>query len=167
VQGLTFPRRRLLTFAAGISLAPLTGCGDTSRVGPSPTLPTSAAVSPDVALVDEVLRDERQLLALVDRTVRAHPSTVNRLRVPRAVVAAHVRWLDSIRPTGRRATQSPVEVVVPRRGRLAIGVVADACRQAAASRRQQCVRARSGALAQRLASMSAAHGVLVVELTGR
>jgi hypothetical protein len=167
VHGPTFPRRRLLTLAAGISLASLTGCGKTSQAGPPTTLPKTPAVSPDVALVDEVWRDERRLLALVERTMRAQPDTVRRLRVPRAIVMAHVRWLESVRVTGRRAAEPLRDVVVPRGRRAAMAAVADACRHAASARREQCVRADAGSLAQMLASMAASQGVLAIELTGQ
>lgn len=167
VQGPSYPRRRLLAFAAGVSLGSLTGCGESSRTGPSPTPPTTPSASPDVALVDEVLRDERSLLALVDRTVLARPATADRLRLPRHIVAAHVRWLDGIRVAGRPVTPHPVDIAVPHGRRAAIAGVGDACRVAASTRRQQCVRADAGSLAQMLASMSASHAVLAVELVGR
>jgi hypothetical protein len=167
VQGPSYPRRRLLAFAAGVSLACLSGCGEGSRAGPSPTPPTTSSPSPDVALVDEVLRDERRLLALVDRTVLARPATADRLRLPRRIVAAHVRWLDGIRVAGRPVAPPPVDVAVPHGGRAAVAGVADACRVAASTRRHQCVRAGAGSLAQTLASISASHAVLAVELAGR
>jgi hypothetical protein len=163
VQAPTFPRRRLLALAAGVSVVSLTGCGESSRTGPSPTPPPA---SPDVALVDEVLLDERRLLALVDRTMLLRPATTDRLRLARHIVAAHVDWLDGIRVRGRRVRPPSVDVAVPPGRGAALAGVADACRLAASTRRRQCVRAGAGSLAQMLASMSASHAVLAVELAG-
>jgi hypothetical protein len=166
VQGPTYPRRRLLAFAAGVSVASLTGCGESAQTGPSPTPPTTPSSSPDVALVDEVLLDERRLLALIDRTVLLRPVTMDRLRLTRHIVAAHVGWLDGIRVADRRVGPPPGDVAVPHGRRAAVAGVADACRLAASARRHQCVRAGVGSLAQMLASMSASHAVLAVELAG-